>query len=196
MKTSRRRHKLVRRPAIHLSASLGLQNVDVFKGLDAPTLRAIADQCRWIRYKRNAYVIRRDGTDRDVYFVIAGMVRVTAEAGRGRRIIFRDVPAGELFGEHSAIDGRNRFADVLAVQESLLASMAPEAFRALLANHASVRELFMRRLTRSVRELADRVLDLGAQRVPWRVLGENLLLPRLRGVQKKTARSESTPTQQ
>jgi len=157
---------------------LGLQKIDVFKGLDAQTLREIADRCKWTRYERNQYVIRRDGTDRDVYFVIAGTVRVTAEAGRGRRIIFRDVPAGELFGEHSAIDGRPHFADVLAVHESLLAAMSSEAFRALLASHASVRERVLRRLTRSVRELADRVLDMGAKPVPWRIWVEVLRLAR------------------
>jgi hypothetical protein len=40
---------------------------------------------------------------------------------------FRDIPAGEVFGEYPAIDGRNRFTDAVAVQESLLASMPPEA---------------------------------------------------------------------
>ena len=196
MGIARRRRKLPHKPAIRASASLGLQRADIFKGLDAQTLRAIADQCRWTRYKRNQYVIRRDGTDRDVYFVIAGMVRVTAEAGRGRQIIFRDVPAGDLFGEHSAIDGRAHFADVLAVQESLLASMPPEAFRALLANHASVRERVLRRLTRSVRELADRVLDMGAKRVPWRIWVELLRLARLAGVENNAARIERPPTHQ
>lgn len=196
MRTLRLPRKVPGRPAIRASALLGLQKVDVLKGLDAATLRAIADQCKWTRYKRNQYVIRRDGTDRDVYFVIAGMVRVTAEAGRGRQIIFRDVPAGELFGEHSAIDGRARFADVLAAKESLLASMQPEAFRALLANHASVRERVLRRLTRSVRELANRVLDLGAKRVHWRVWIELLRLARLAGVEENVARIESPPTHQ
>jgi len=194
MAIPRRLRSAPHRPAIRASALLGLQKVDVFKGLDPPTLRAIADQCKWTRCKRNQYVIRRDGTDRDVYFVIAGMVRVTAEAARGRRIILRDVPAGELFGEHSAIDGRARFADVVAVHESLLASMPPEAFRALLANHASVRERVLRRLSGSVRELADRVLDLGAQRVPWRIWAELLRLARLAGVQANVARIERPPT--
>src|SRR5918999_1647877 len=132
MPTSRqRRRKAPAKPAVRMSALLGLQKVDLFKGLDSYSLREIAAQCKWTRYKRNEYVIRRDGTDRDVYFVIAGMVRVTAAAGRGRRIILRDVPAGEGFGEHAAIDGRARFADVLALRECLLASMPPEAFRAI-----------------------------------------------------------------
>src|SRR4026209_2696579 len=128
MGTSRRHRSASHRPAIRASALLGLQKVDVFKDLSAQTLRAIADRCKWTRYQRNEYVIRRGGTDRDVHFVVAGMVRVTAEGWRGRRIIFRDVSAGELFGGGSAIDGRARVADVLAVQESLIASMPPDAF--------------------------------------------------------------------
>src|SRR5258708_33898075 len=96
---------------------------------------------------------------------------VTAAAGRGRRLILRDVAAGDMVGEHSAIDGRARFADVVAVRESFLASMPPEAFRAILANHPSVRERLLRRLSGSVRELADRLLELGAQRVPEREIG-------------------------
>jgi CRP-like cAMP-binding protein len=60
------------------------------------------------------------------------MVRVAAVARRGRRITFQDIRAGEVFGEHSAIDGRARFADVVALRESLLASMSPETFRASL----------------------------------------------------------------
>src|SRR5688572_15694304 len=165
-----------------MSALLGLQKVDLFKGLDSYTLREIAAQCQWTRCRRNEYVIRRDGTDRDVYFVIAGMVRVAASAGRGRRIIFRDVAAGEVFGEHSAIDGRARFADVLTLRESLLASMPPEVFRAILANHPSVRERLLRRLSGAVRELTDRLLHLGAQTVQCRIWLELLRLGRAAGV--------------
>ena len=76
------------------SALLGLQSIDVFKGLHVQTLRAIADQCKWTRYRRNQYVIRRDGAHKDVYFVIAGMVRLTADGWRGRGRLERRVPAG------------------------------------------------------------------------------------------------------
>jgi CRP-like cAMP-binding protein len=179
---------------LRMSALLGLQKVDLFKGLDAYSLREIAAQCKWTRCKRNQYVIRRDGTDRDVYFVIAGMVRVTAAAGRGRRIIFGDVPAGEVFGEHSAIDDRARFADVLALRESLLASLSPEAFRAILASHASVRERLLRRLTGSVRELTDRLLELGAQPVQRRIWIDLLRLAQVAGVEANRARLDPAPT--
>ncbi len=176
-----------------MSAVLGLQRIELFKGLDGASLREIASQCRWLRCRRNQTVMRRDGTDRDVYFVIAGLVRVAAAAGRGRRIIFRDIPAGEAFGEHSAIDGRRSFADVFAVRESLLASMPAEAFRAILARHTAVRERLLRRLSGSVRELADRLLDLGARSVQCRVWVELLRLARQAGVQADAARIERAP---
>ncbi|HLF11760.1 MAG TPA: cyclic nucleotide-binding domain-containing protein [Gammaproteobacteria bacterium] len=190
---ARRQRSAFHRPEAGLSALLGLQKIDVLKGLDARTLRQIADRCKWTRYERNEYVIRRDGADRNVHFVIAGMLRITAEAGRGRRIIFRDVPAGDLFGEHSAIDGKAHFADVLAVQESLLASVPSEAFRALLAHHASIRERVLRRLTHSVRDLADRILDLGAKPVPWRIWVELLRLARKFGVKENSAHIRPFP---
>ena len=177
-----------------MSALVGLQKVDLFKGLDSYRLREIATQCKWIRCKRDQVVIRRDGTDRDVYFVIAGMVRVAAAAGRGRRIIFRDIPAGGVFGEHSAIDGRARFADAVAVRESLLASTSPEVFRAILANHASVRERLLRRLTGSVRELANRLLELGAQPVQRRLWVELLRLARVAGIDANRARLDPAHT--
>src|SRR3954463_6350177 len=182
------------KPAPRMSAVLGLQKVELFSGLDTAGLREIALQCKWTRCKRNDYVIRRDGTDRDVYFVIAGLVRVAASAGRGRRIIFRDVAAGDMFGEHSAIDGKSRFADVLAVRESLLASMPPEVFRAILANHPSVRERLLRRLTGSVRELAHRLVELGARRVQSRGWTAPARLARAAGVADNTARFERAPT--
>jgi TolB-like protein/CRP-like cAMP-binding protein len=182
------------RTTLPVSALVGLQKVDLFKGLDRYSLREIAARCKWIRCKRDQVVIRRDGTDRDVYFVIAGMVRVGAATGRGRRIIFRDIPAGEVFGEHSAIDGRARFADVLALRESLLASMSPETFRAILAQHASVRERLLRRLTGSVRELADRLLEIGAQPVQRRILVELVRLARVAGIEANRAALDPAPT--
>ena len=194
MAAARARRKGPAKPGLRMSALLGLQKADLFKGLDSYSLREIAAQCKWTRCKRNQVVIHRDGTDRDVYFVIAGQVRVTALAGKGRRIIFRELGPGEFFGEHSAIDGRRRFADVVALRESLLASMSPEAFRAILANHASVRERLLRRLTGSVRELTDRLLDLGAQPVQRRIWVELLRLARVAGVAGTKARLDPAPT--
>jgi hypothetical protein len=54
----------------------------------------------------------------------------------------------------------------------------------------------LRRLAGSVRELTDRVLDLGAKRVQWRVWVELLRLARLTGITANVARIEKMPTHQ
>ena len=190
---ARPRRKPASRPA-RVSALLGLQKVDLFKGLNSYSLREIAAQCKWIRCKRNQYVMHRDEAERDVYFVIAGMVRLTAAGSRGRRITFRDVSEGEVFGEDSALDGRARFADAFTLGETLLASMSPDVFRAILANHASVRERLLRRLTGSVRELADRLVELGAQPVQRRIWIDLVRRARLAGIEANRARLDPAPT--
>ena len=176
------------------SALFGLQKVDLFKGLGSHSLREIAARCKWTRCKRNDYVMRRDDNDCDVYFVVAGALRASASAGRGRRIIFREIAAGEMFGEHSALDGRARFADVAALRESLLASMSPEVFRAIVAEHAVVRERLLRCLSGSVRELAERLLERGAQPVQRRVWVDLLRRARDAGIADNRARLEPAPT--
>jgi len=187
------RRKSSDRPAPRVSALLGLQKVELFKGLDSASLREIAQQCTWTRYKANVTVIRREEADRAVHFVISGLVRLAAPSARGRTLTLRDVPAGDVFGEHSAIDGRGQFADVLAVRESLVASMSAEAFRGLLASHPTVRERLLRRLAGSVRELGQRLLELGARRVGDRVLGELVRMAYAAGIVDNSARIERAP---
>ena len=70
----------------------------------------------------------------------------------------------------------------------------PEAFRAILANHTSVRERLLRRLSGLVRELTARVLELGARRVQSRVLAELVRLGHAAGATGKAVRIERAPT--
>ena len=164
------------------STLLGLQKIELFKGLDNYSLRDIAAYCKWTRCSRNEYVMRRGDIGCEVYFVVAGTLRITAAVGRGRRIIFHDIAVGEVFGEHSAIDGHERPADVRALRESLIASMPGEVFRSIVSSHASV----------SSRN--ERLLELGAQPVQRRIRIELLRLARSAGVDANRSRLDPAPT--
>lgn len=155
---------------------VGLRKIEVLNGLELRILRQVAYRCRWTRYKRNEYVARRDEVNGEVHFVVSGLLRATADSGLSKRIFFRDIPAGDIFGESTAIDGQPQFADVMCAREALVASMSTESFRALIANYASVRERVLRRLTHSVRDLAERMLDLRTMSVAHRICGELLRL--------------------
>jgi CRP-like cAMP-binding protein len=81
-------------------------------------------------------------------------VRVTTYSSAGKQVIFSDEAAGEIFGDMAAIDGEPRSADVIALDEVLIASMSPAAFRRLLAQEPILAERVMRHLAGLVRRLS------------------------------------------
>jgi CRP-like cAMP-binding protein len=81
--------------------------------------------------------------------IVAGSVRVTTYSSAGREISFRDLAEGTSYGELSALDGRPRSADVVALSTTLIASLPPASFLALLREEWSVNEKVLLRLARA-----------------------------------------------
>ena len=172
---------------------LGLRGIRLFTGLDTFSLEEIARQCRWRRYKRKERVISRSDTDRNVYLVIGGRVRVTVISESGRGVIFRDIEAGEVFGELAALDQRARSADVIAIEDSVLASMSPETFLDVVSRHPEVRQRLFRALAGAVRELTDRLVELSTLDVEHRIAVELLRCARQAGVSRNAATIDPAP---
>ena len=60
---------------------------------------------------------------------------LTSFSASGRQVTFRDIPAGDWFGDLAAIDGLSRSADIVALDNALVAAMPPAIFRDLLHSH-------------------------------------------------------------
>jgi CRP/FNR family cyclic AMP-dependent transcriptional regulator len=120
-------------------------------------------------------------------------VRITTYSQAGRQVTFRDISAGELFGEVAALDGRPRTADVIALDATLLASMQPATFRKLLSDEPQLAERVLKRLASLVRGLSERVIDLSTLGVQNRIHAELLRLAREAGVERNTARIDPAP---
>jgi CRP/FNR family transcriptional regulator, cyclic AMP receptor protein len=160
------------------ASTLGLRNVRLLQGLASERLEILAAQCSWRRVEPGQLIVARNGRDRDVHFIVSGRVRVTTFSAGGRQVTFRDEDAGEMFGDLAAIDGRPRSADVLALDDVLVASLAPEAFRDWIATEDLVRERVLQRLAGLVRQLSERVIDLSTLGVQNRIHAELLRLAR------------------
>lgn len=113
-----------------------------------------------------------------MYLVVSGAVRVTAYALSGRETTFRDVQEGDTFGELAAIDGRPRSADVIAIEDSLLASITPGVFWNLLRDQPTVVADVLARMCHLVRQLSERLVDLSTLDVHNRLNAELLELAR------------------
>jgi CRP/FNR family cyclic AMP-dependent transcriptional regulator len=165
-------------PAGVRPSSLGLRKIALLAGLPSPDLDALAARCAWRRYRAGQRVISRASRDRDVYLVVSGAVRVTSYAASGQQTTFRDVHEGDSFGELAAIDGRPRSADVIAIADSLLASLTPGVFRNLLRDQPTVAEGVLARMCSLVRQLSERLVDLSTLDVQSRLTAELLELAR------------------
>jgi CRP-like cAMP-binding protein len=174
-------------------SALGLRTVKLLAGVEAPALEQLAGQCRWRRFTESQRVVSREAQDRDVYLIIAGRVRVTAFSAAGRQVTFRDIGAGDWFGDLAAIDGRARSADVEALEDTVVASMSPSIFRALLHAHPSVCDRVLDRLVGLVRDLTERVFDFSTLGVQNRVHMELLRLAREAGIDGNAARIYPAP---
>jgi CRP-like cAMP-binding protein len=174
-------------------SAAGLQGIKLLAGLPLLALEQLAYQCTWRRYRAGQPVISREASDQDVYLIVSGRVRVTAFSAAGRQVTFRDIPAGDSFGDYAAIDGLSRSADVVAIEEALIASMAPAVFRRLLREHPSACDHMLLRLVASIRQLSERVFDLSTCGVQNRVHGELLRLAKQAGIKDNTARIDPAP---
>jgi len=172
---------------------LGLKRVRLLEGVPAPALEKLARQCRWRRFAAGHRVISRQAPDQDVYLIISGRVRVTSFSASGRQVTFRDIPAGDWFGDFAAIDGLSRSADIVALDNALVAAMSPAIFRDLLHSHPAVCDRMLNRLVTSVRELTERVFDLSTLGVQNRVHAELLRLAREAGIRGNAARLDPAP---
>ena len=172
---------------------MGLKQVLLFQGLSQDRLESLAAQCHWRRVEPGQVIVARNSPDRDVHFVVSGRVRVTSFSAGGRQVTFRDQDAGEMFGDLAAIDGQPRSADVLALDDVLVASLTPEHFRELLAVEPLVRERVLQRLASLVRLLSERVIELSTLGVQNRIHAELLRLARQTGEPGNRVRIDPAP---
>ena len=158
-----------------------LSGIDLFEDLTARDRETLAKACRWHRHAADQHIIGHQDATTDVYFIVAGSVRVIVYSPAGKEVAFRDLDAGKSFGELSAVDGEPRSANVIALTDTVLASMSADAFRNFLRDHPEVSTRIIKYLAGLVRKLSDRVVEFSVLAVKNRIHAELLRLARDQG---------------
>ena len=171
-----------------------LAGIGILKHLPRRDLEALAGRCQWRRYGPDQQIVGHQDETRDVFFIVVGEVRVTIYSLSGKTVTFRDIGAGELFGELAAIDGKPRAADVVALTDSFIASVPADIFLDLLRNNPEVSASIHRQLAGLVRLLTERVFEFSTLAVKNRVHAELLRLARDHMEGENTAVISPVPT--
>lgn len=171
-----------------------LIGIKVFERVSAEARREIATRCRARRFSAQEQIVSQHDQTDDVFFVVSGRVRATLFSESGREVIFQDLRAGEMFGEFAAIDGKPRSTSVIALQETVLAIMPGEAFRAVLRDFPAVAESTMQRLTQLVRDHCERIFEFSTLGVRNRIHAELLRLAQDSAAQDQRVVIAEAPT--
>ena len=155
-------------------ADHSLADIPYLDGLDEPARKSLEQRARWVRYEANDTIIDRENESRDVYFLVEGRVRVVNFSLSGREISFDELDAGGVFGELAALDGMPRSAAVVALNDTLVASISPDTFVNLLRDHSDLAISVMLELTKIIRTSTDRIMDLSTLGAHNRVHSEIL----------------------
>ena len=89
-----------------------------------------------------------------------------------KEVAFRDLSAGQAFGDISAIDGKPRSADVITLEESVLCSISAESFKTVVRQFPDVADRVMLGLAELIRALTERVVEFSTLGVNNRLHAE------------------------
>ena len=153
-----------------------LADIDLLSGLKPAELKKIEKSVSFRRYSDHEQIIDRQSETSDVFFIVDGDIRVVNYSLSGREITLDELSGGDYFGELAAIDGRSRSASVMALTDSLVASLPKGQFLALLGSHPTIAMKVIRRLTEIVRTATDRIMDLSTLAANNRVRADLLRL--------------------
>lgn len=165
--------------ASHESTSISaasLAGITVLANVPAGSREAIAARCTGHRYQANTQIVSHQDPGGDVYFIVSGSVRITFYSASGKEISFRDMHAGETFGELSALDGAGRSAYVLALNEAVVASLTRDIYLEILRQYPDIAMATLLHLAGLVRSLSERVVEFSTLGVKNRIHAELLRL--------------------
>jgi CRP/FNR family transcriptional regulator, cyclic AMP receptor protein len=153
-----------------------LANVGIFSDLAAADIAKLEQRCSWKRFGRQELIIDRQAESREVYFIVAGKVRVVNYSMSGREVTFDDLAAGNHFGELAALDSQPRSANIVAIEPTTVASLTHETFRELLHEHPEVASRILVHMAQIIRASTERIMDLSTLGANNRVYAELLRL--------------------
>jgi len=156
-----------------------LRTVRILADLEDAELDVLAAATVWKSALAGGEVISHLDKGNQVFLVIDGMLRARLETALGRQVAIRRIPAGEHFGEIAALTNAPRSLSITAETNALLGECRADAFLDLMMRNGAFATAIATHLARTVVSLTDRVFELSALEVRFRVYAELLRLASL-----------------
>lgn len=155
-----------------------LDEIELFADLAPEDLASIQAACQWQTFSSGDEIFTKSSTSRDVFLVVTGRMRIVNFSLTGREVAYAEVGPGACFGELSAIDGKPRSASIVALEDCVVATLAPDDFLDVLRKHSNAGLRVLQKLAAMVRSADERIMDLATLSAYQRVYRKLLDLAR------------------
>ena len=146
--------------------------VEALSCLSDQELAMLRQQCTTCVFSAGNVIVERDEQDQSVYFIMYGRVYVLNYSSTGRIVTYASIAEGEMFGEMAAIDGLPRSAWVCTVNDCMVIKISKEIFVSYLQKNPTFSMAVMRKLSKNLRELDERVVNIISMGAEQRVCVE------------------------
>src|SRR5215468_6477117 len=164
------------RKAVVDSRAETLDGIHILSSLTASARGSLAAHCKWRHLGPRQQIVGHQEDSKTVFFLTAGKAQAAVFSENGKRVTFRDINAGDLFGEFAAIDGQPQAATVETATKCTVALMSADIFWDLLHSEPAVMAALLKRLTAQARGLSKKLFDLATLPVGRRIQAELLRL--------------------
>lgn len=132
----------------------GLRDIRILTDLSPKELALLAAECSWRKFARGDIIVSAEqgASDREVWFVVQGGVRLARSTSADGRIAYSDIEAGGQFGEMSFFGVEDSGLTVIAREDCVLAVMPEAVFVELLGREESVSRALLTQYAKLLRQ--------------------------------------------
>jgi CRP/FNR family transcriptional regulator, cyclic AMP receptor protein len=124
---------------------------------------------RWVEFTADSKLIREGETSTDVFLLLSGVAKITADTIDGTVALIAIRAGGDLVGEFSSLDDRPRSATVTAAGSVIARKFTQQVFAGYLRTHPDVAAAVSASVIAKLRSSTKRWVDFGTYPVPVRL---------------------------
>ncbi len=165
-----------------MSEREALGRSELFRALGDAAIEAMLARAARRRIAAGETLIRRGDPSTGLFVVVEGRLRVSVVSAEGGEVTLGMLGPGEVLGEMALLDGRERSADVTAMEACTLLFVERRLFLEMLRRDAELCLRLMAVLVRRLRDANETLEDVALLDVPARIGRVLLRLARNFGV--------------
>ena len=139
-----------------------LKEIDIFSGLSAEELAAIATETREQDFGEEETVIRQGEAGETVFLIVEGKVAVIKELSEDNHVVLDHIATGQAFGEMALIDDTVRSATIKTVVPSRFLVLHKQEFKETAMEFPRISLQICSVLSRRIRDLHKKLQDHNA----------------------------------